>query len=231
MQYPANRPCPRHPVTPEGLPPEDRLEKWRRPDSTQPFCGYQEDTPEENQGTEKNKVWGLPVEVNYPHHPLEQQALAADSHLSKAELRATCSSGAKPSGPTASQSGNQIKRHPIVCKALNYGKLQSNDNCLHVYMSDSVHLVLVDYLFIYLFIFDPGRKTGTVSSFPKKLTAYKWAVCPTWTTVPHPGVLFCPELLPQPPHCLCLSAALLIHSILAAASCVIETARNFLFGF
>lgn len=45
-----------------------------------------------------------------------------------------------------------------------------------------------------------------------------------------PGVLLCPILSPQP-LTVCFSAALLIHSILAAASCVTETTRNFLFGF
>lgn len=46
--------------------------------------------PRGGSGHQKNKVGGLPVEVNYPHHPLEQQALAADSHLSKAELSEGC---------------------------------------------------------------------------------------------------------------------------------------------
>jgi hypothetical protein len=73
---------------------------------------------------------------------------------------------------------------------------------------------------------------GAVSSFPKMSAADEWALCPTWTTVPRSALgPALPSPHPLPPHCLCLLVALLIHSALAAASCVTETARNFLFGF
>jgi hypothetical protein len=35
------------------------------------------------------------------------------------------------------QTGGQIKQDPLEGQDLNYGHLQSNDNGLHVYMSDT----------------------------------------------------------------------------------------------
>lgn len=68
---------------------------------------------------------------------------------------------------------------------------------------------------------------GVASSLPQNVESYSVQV----GTVPnlddcfllHPGV-------PMSPCYLGLSAAL-VHFILAVASCVIETTRNFLFGF
>lgn len=74
--------------------------------------------------------------------------------------------------------------------------------------------------------FDPRRKTSTNSSFPAKSDS-----------VPQPRTLLCdglglrPAPLALSPSLPLPSAALLIYSILAAASCVTETERNFLFDF
>lgn len=57
---------------------------------------------------------------------------------------------------TGRQAGRQIKWDPLECKALNYGHLQSHDNGLHVYMSDtSKPRVNGSFQF---FSFDPGKK-------------------------------------------------------------------------
>lgn len=127
------------------------------------------------------------------------------------------------SGPTANQPGNQTKQDPIECKA----RIMVNCTgmiitymctCLRAYTSLSR---------------TPFWKTGTVSSFPEKLTAQKRAACPNQENcfVMGPGVLSCSPPHPPASHGLFLSAALLIHSLLAAVSCVTETARNFCLAF
>lgn len=135
--------------------------------------------------------------------------------------------GQENSGPAANQSGNQTKQGSMEVRPW-------------IMVNDKETIII--YLWTYRVHINCTQSPSPFSSFwsweedwygqffPPKPDSIEVDSMPQPRTLLCDGLGLCPAPLTLSPS-LPLPSAALIHSILAAASCVTETARNFLFDF